>query len=660
MPTGDDSYEDNSPQKSQNVAVSLGGGTSVAANKVDLNHIHTHALSHQQVGPSEIDSAALDFVAPENYQEIKRHLLENNLVVLNAKRGQGRHTGALRLVLDVQNEMRNSAPIRDVWRLKPSGLEPQLTTIPRIKGHIFVLDLSDNTDRLDDGTDLHPKESFGSGLKDYANLLKVDNSFLIIVVTPQAWEYCREVSDEDTFSWRPPSARTIITERLKGSLKSHERISWLGDQRFDDILSRSSLLPPAEAVRLARSIARAKDNTSEQMDAKSVALDEFKHWSGHLRRWFRNHPNVFDRAVIIAAAALGKSRAQDVVDAADSLLRLVGQPSSEENPLSAPDLIEQLANTGAEIGDDDSVNLNEYRPEFDQSVIEHVWKQRPKTREHLETWLLQQATGVHATEDQRKRIASVMVRLASSRDAGVYLVNFLTKFAGEGKKHHDLAVDLLDGAVLDPVLGPYVRGRLLGWASSKTALLLGLTAAACGKRLGHERTDLALNRLAKVLANPSSSQDVLEITGQALNKISFERERRLKVVRSLSHLLQTSPRAGAKAFLRLVYFTSGSVVPSLLEDSRNDVSIRFILIDCWKSACTAVGAQECAESMRSWFSSIGSALPEDMVLEICLPALRADSDKSLAASVFEGNSNRRVLQIVMREIVSARTSLREE
>lgn len=651
--TGENSSGSNHPRSENYLSLALGGSTAISANELNLNHIHTQSLGHQRIGPVEVSTATQDFVEPECYSSIKKQLFRRHVVVLCSERGLGQWTAALKLVSDLYEAKRNEAPLIDTWRLKPSGLEPRLNTIPRIKQHALILDLSDNTDKIENGKDLRPKVSFAAGLKDYSEQLKLDKSFLIIIVSPQAWEYCREAAYDETFQWTPPTAQSIITARLRGRLKCEERVSWLDDQRYRRLLENSPLIPPAEAVRLAESIARAKEDDSGK-DPKDIALDAFGRWSEHLRLWFRDNENVFDRAVLIAAAVLGKTRAQDIVDAAESLLASTGEPNSEKNPLRSPDLVEQLANTGAAIGDDDTVNLNEYRPDFDEAIVAHVWKQRPYLREPLKEWLVVQATDKHATDQRRRRIAQVIARLGRRYNAGLSVVNFVTKFAENGPKHHDLAVEILDETVLDPTIGSYVRQRLLGWTSLRTTpVLLSLTAAVCGKRLGRERTDLALNRLAKILANPCASQEVLDIAGSTLNELALEDGRRTVVLYTVADLLRNSPQAGAKAFLRLVHVDTKSVVPLFLEDARQNSEVRSILVGAWKSAYAAVGPEECARSMRSWFANIGKCLHEDMVLDVCLPVLRADVDKSLAASVFENISNRRIFQTVMRRLVPA-------
>jgi hypothetical protein len=578
-----------------------------------------------------VEQARADFVKTESYDTARKSLIDKNVVVLCGLRKTGRKTAALNLLREIrENAQQSGRPLVDVRRVLPTWLRPQTGALLRDAQHGYLLDLSDSLDKIDlsGNEDMRPDGQFGASLMEFSNTLTQKSSFLIVVTTPTVWEHCAISARSITVEWYAPLAVDVATIHLRGDLDCAGRVSWLGEEPFLSEL-RSATVAPGDAIRLAEAIARAQD--TETGTAKDAALDEFRRWAKFLRGWFTKNSDVYDRVILIAAAVLGKARDQEIIDAADALLNEAGESDLVLKPLRAPDLVERLAKTEAEIGADHFVSLNATRPGLDEAVMDHVWEQRPKLHDNLLNWLVQLAIARGARLLDRDRIARVIAGLSLRREQGApRLMDFAREQAGKGPAHHDLAVRIIEEAVLDPALGPAIRNKLLAWTTVKDEVRLNLAAAVCGGKLGIERTDLALTRLGKILANRDATPNVIHAAGRALSSLAAQDAIRPAVLDAVKELLATNPKAGARTFLELARLGDGSVIPNLLADS----DARASLAECWQATYNVLGTRECASVMGSWIKAVESReLGEEDVLAVCLPTLCVETDLSLSSAM---------------------------
>ncbi|WP_139320574.1 hypothetical protein [Saccharomonospora sp. CUA-673] len=617
----------------------------------NIEHHHYNGIGSEPMD-WDLQEARLGFVQPRGYVEIQQKFLESHVVVLSATRGTGRHTGALNLLAAAEEQVRrDGSPIREFRRLRPSWLRPQAESLPRLARYGYLLDLSDSVDKLDPAgkVDARPSSQFGASLKEHAAKLSKLGSFLVVLVTPEVWQRCETSAQSITVSWQKPCATDVAIAALRNRFRREDRIEWLHEPPFSTTLTEGSL-SPTNATRLASAISRAEQSEDGTVSAQKIAIDEFRNWSEHLRTWFREKTDIYDRAILIAAAALGRALDQEIVNAADNLLEVANEENTIRNPLRAPDLVERLASTGADIGLDHFVSLNDKRPGFDTAVLDHVWRQRPKLHPTLLDWLVRLATADKVSRARRERIASVIAGLGIRRGISQHVVDFARNQAKVG--HRELAVMILNESVLDPGIGSYVRNRISGWASSKDPLLLDLAAAVCGGRIGIERTDLALTRLGRVLTNPHASLDVLRTVGRALGALAERDDLRPSVMETVTAMLTSNPRSGAQMFLEIATYQDDTlVVPRLIRDANSDEAMRATLVQCWQESLTALGPGPCARAMDTWIgASEAGKLDEGTVLAICMPVLHLDTDLSLATLVFKHVSDK-LHQKVMRDLM---------
>ncbi|MER5392190.1 hypothetical protein [Saccharopolyspora sp. NPDC002686] len=644
----------NRPQSIINAVLADNGSNPRVAGRDVVENIehHHYGVIGSEPMDWEFQELQQEFVETPDYPAIRDRFLNDHVVVLSAQRGTGRRTAAVNLLTAADSQARREGvSIREFRRLRPSWLRPQVELLPQVPRYGYLLDLSDSVDKIDPvgEDDARPSSQFGASLVEHVATLQRLESFLVVLVTPKVWERCETSAQSITVVWQAPFAADIAKVALRDRFQRDDRIEWLAEPPFSTTLAESSL-SPTNAVRLASAISRAENSKDGKVSAQQVAIDEFRNWSEHLRTWFRKHTDIYDRAILIAAAALGKARDQDMVNAADDLLEIANEENTIRNPLRAPDLVERLASTGADISPDHMVSLNDKRPGFDTAVLDHVWRQRPKLHPILLDWLVHLGTEDKMSRTRRERIATVIAGLGLRRGSGQKLVDFARDQAKAG--HRDLAVMILDRSILDPYIGSYVRNRISGWASSSDLMLLDLAAAVCGGRLGIERTNLALTRLGKILTNRHASLSVLRSAGRALSSLAEQDDLRPAVMDAVTAMLASNPRRGATVFLELATYRDVSIVPKLVGDVSRDQSMSATLVRCWQESFRALGAEACAQAMYTWVkASEDRDLDRDTVLSVCMPVLYLDSELSLTTLVFKNVSDE-LHQRVMSDLVN--------
>jgi hypothetical protein len=603
----------------------------VAGRNINIDaaqHHYYERLGLDPLSDKALVEATRDFVATSQYVDMcEKFIARDHIVVVCGARHSGRKTVALNLLSRARIESETSGrPLSDLWRLRTSWLYPSVHAIPRVEKHGFILDLSEAEDE-----ESRPSSRFGEDLVKLSPTLAQLGSYLVVVTTHEVWQNCSGSTDSITFPWNPPAPPLVVNALLEGQLARPDRTDWILEYPLRSLLDDADL-SPGDAARLAHAIARAEP--VGKMSAQDVALDEFIGWSGYLSDWFRRNADVYARAYLIAAAVLNGAVDRDVISAGDRLLRIAGEQEDSLKPLQGPDISERLAKTEATV---DKVSrrvwLTDRRPGIDSAVVDHLLRERPHLREMLLAWLVDLAAAPKTSAMRRERIASVLAGVWIRRKEKTSLVDFARDLAKRGPLEHDLAVRVLDACVLDPDIGQHVRTRLNAWASAADPVRLSLTVAVCGLRLGVERTSLALKRLSKVLTNKTATQEVIQSAGRALTQLALHAETRLSVVEALTRLVQDTPTVGAKTFLELARVNEQSVVPSLLSDAMNSAEIRKKLADLWLATYRAVGADECAPVMCSWVEAVPAVLPEEVVLDVCMPTLRLTAAHSLGAKV---------------------------
>ena len=600
-----------------------GRGIGLAGGSVTAIFHQYDQLGSRRIDDDELIQAGKGFVASGNVRLPSGE--HGGVVVLCGKRFIGRRTAALQVLSGFRERVPRDIKL-GIRELIPRWARPDIDLLPEIQHRGWLLDLSDADDRIDADADEtgKPSAAFGADLVEYADQQAELGSLIVIIVTPEVWSDAAASTASLTVPWQAPRAMDVVKAHLREDRP--DRIEWLSESSELAGLLGSSALGPADAADLAHYMRRESATEAE-------AIDSLKQWTTKLRKWFTANTNPFHRAVLISSAAFGVATRQEIVDAADKLTTATGEGGGGESLLGAPDLIERLSTLPTD-ADMDPVDINLLHPDLDVAIMDWVWRQRPKVLPKLQEWLVGLAIDPEGSSQQRlDRIAGVFAAHVTRRGHPLSgLLDFVKKTAAVGDRHHELAVRILDELVLDPVAGRQTRARLLAWSVSRNETQIGLVASVCGRRLGHERTTLALLRLSKVLANGSATDEVREFAGRSMRELAQVTELRRAVLLGVNRLFETNARAGAAAFLELAIGGELGVGKLLEAEARSDPDFRDELGDMWKQTRVQVGPRLCGEAMGMWFRAVDEGeFDAATVLDILMPAIREEHDSSLAA-----------------------------
>lgn len=468
------------PQRGLPVAVTAYGDRGQAALKI-INNYTTGDFVRQRLVPAEDLIVCKQYFVPPRQREqldvAAGYLKSDGIVVLNAPRGTGRRTVALKLLVD---QLRT-----EIVDLEPEWDKPDVKLLPTEPvGYILHLSgLSENERRLDFTQDLI---KYGRDSLDHGRLL-------IVLVTPSDWtgDWATKLP---TVKLTSPDSRALVEQELKQARARRIDHSQAPDQL--DLLDHESLgpiwksnPPAAEAVRLAGMLEGAAAD-----DVPGI-VDEFTGWHDYIEEVFKGSNGkpalgISDRATWWAGALLYEGNYQTVLAAATALLTKFGVQQSAAEIMSGPTSTKRLGNARLK-RDGTRVVYEEPRADLAVAVLRHLSEEFPTHHDDVVSWAVSLAASPNTPDEDAALAVNSLVQLAvDSRNGNI--VNKIGTELGAGRR--SIVAAGLTKAALDPELGDYVRHRLLQW-SRGSGDLAKLAAAVCGGRLGEERTDIALTRL---------------------------------------------------------------------------------------------------------------------------------------------------------------------
>lgn len=577
-----------------------------------------------RVQPYQLEEASDYLVPPPRYQDALNTLWNHQIVVLSADPGSGRHTVARSLFFHINKERQKSSESRPpvtVRELVPDWTEPDVHYLPSSPNSGYLLELARAGDKA-------PGLGFGQDLLDHAEALLDDDSYLVILTTDDEWRACALATSEITVPVVTPSAEAIATRRLERQFDCPNRLPYLKNDPFARILAAD--LSPENAVELAEAIAKAEDNPQ----SLTQVAERFQGWRKYLLDWFEKHPDISDRARMIAAALLGTAPDQAILDAADALLTLFDPHQNIESPLSGPDLSKRLEALDAErVGTNLSITLK--RPRLDAAVLDHIWVERPQLRPTFSKWVLKITET--APVAQLSHIASQLVGLAVRQAPDTFL-DVIEVWASGTAIRRRLVTEMLDLTVLDRAVGRDVREKMLAWARNlKTApALRDVVAEVCGRRLATEKPEVALTRLRLVLSvedhDPTVALGAVRIIASVpgLARPTLSRVRRW--------MTGEAPLAGARAFVALMHVDGdphGPVLPILPTADGPEQEVLTELRRGWSAAIKRPDLRDdIAAAMLGWLKAADDGmLDTSRVVSVLAPVLADSLDRSLVGRV---------------------------
>ncbi|MEU8343832.1 hypothetical protein SAMN05443665_101191 [Actinomadura meyerae] len=426
-----------------------------------IMHFHAgRARSTMGLSESEIADRVAGYVRAGNHDLIVDVLRRDRVVALAGDEGAGVTTTAVAAA----RELRPDLPVRPLSSAEDDAEEDWSVDC------VYLVRAADE----DDASRLRSRLEVVLG-----------RSRGIVLVVGTAAELRRFAEFLRPVPVQPPSADAVYRRRL--DVCGLGGTQWPHWGRAADLLKGAS---PADGRRLA-------DLVRETGDA-GEAERAYREWEEQLRGWFADYPDLRNRALLIAAAAIAPAGESSVYGAALSLARhlrinvegggLAWCPSAELSDLLGADR------------EDDRILFR--RHGYASSVLRHACRDYPLVRTDLLAWLSElptdEAVGLDAP--LQRRVATVFADLAAAADLPSFIRPTVSEWARRGLA--DLAYLALVGTCLHPVVGGRVRRFLYEWSKERgTPQTLKLTIVRVCQVLGGTYPSVALTRLKHLAAN---------------------------------------------------------------------------------------------------------------------------------------------------------------
>ena len=296
----------------------------------------------------------------------------------------------------------------------------------------------------------------------------------------------------------------------------------------------------------------------------------YRGWAEDLRRWFKEHPEAHERALLVAAAALAPSEEKNVYSVASSLAERLKITMNGAGLVWCP--VTDLRNLlGAETNGDRVVFR---RHGFAESTLRHVLSDFPLTHADVLSWLAALPTDAAVPRELQEPLVVTFATLAAEHGSPGQIADAAREWADVHLP--DLAFIVLSRTCLDSRVGGGVRHFLYEWSrTARTPQTLKLTIARVCEPLGQAYPSVALTRL-KHLATHGNDQVVREVITAAMGLAGWglrqevlaaairwsagaDRERLSLTAR------RRRIRAGVMLFLRLAGQPAASGLPEILD-----------------------------------------------------------------------------------------------
>lgn len=455
--------------------------------------------------------------------------------------------------------------------------------------------------------------ALGELLADYGTRLAQVGAFLVVTATSTVWNTLRARAAFREVAVSPPGATQIFQKHLAPAYPD-EATRWPGETEVAHVLAGAS---PADAARLA-GIARDVLSAGSD-DPVGDTLSAYRNWTGQLATWFMNHDDGYQRALLISAGALGKARTETIFGAADFLadqVQLVRQSGGGLVGDGAAALIDVIE--AKRIGNGE-VCLP--RPDYPESVLNFVWRDRPHLRRDLRQWL----TRLPGTLDD-----------PATENAGFSLIKLAIRYGDDDLIRHaarswavngqaGLAAIALTDTALSASTGRAVRRHMYNWADrAGTPDALKLTiAAVCGGPFGKTYPGNAMTRLRRLAIH--GEPKIWDQVAIAITELAAESHLRTFTLREVVRWATGDERlrdAGIRAFLAL----AGSLIEAVLDEPGPEE--RELLTAGWRAALHDPGyPQSARQGLGGWLEAVAQGrAPLDPVLTIFADTCQNEHD----------------------------------
>jgi hypothetical protein len=347
------------------------------------------------------------------------------------------------------------------------------------------------------------------------------------------------------------------------------RTDWLAWDKASVLLADAL---PADARRLADLIEAVGQHGRDTADCREEVIRAYRGWQEELRRWFAEHQEPLERALLVAAATLSPTAdAVLVYSAAASLARRL-EVTTNGGGLAWCPVTRLRALLDAEQGEGRVVFR---RHGFAESALRHALADYPLARPDLLTWLAALPTDKTIQNGRQNELAETFADLAAEHGTAELITGTAHEW-GVGDLA-DLAFIALSRTCLHPRVGGQIRRALYDWSRKpQTPQTLKLVISRTCEPLGQALPLIALTRLKHLAThgNPQVRGQVLR-AAQALSTSGHYSE---VIMAALSWCAETNSenlssqarqrrrRAGAMLFLELARPVTDSGIPEVLAD----------------------------------------------------------------------------------------------
>lgn len=441
------------------------------------------------------------FTRPPDYDDFKRRLRNDHLLVLCGQPGGGRTYTALSLLDDLTRGT--------VSRLDPgsdlTGLDSDDEGGPVAEGHGYTLEPADG--RLPEELHLDRLRRLLADRNAYAVLLSVPDASA--TGAPQA-RYCR--------THTPAAEDAVLDGHLAAELDraptgAREAARQLA--RRDDVRAALGLetLLPAEAARLAGLVAR---HVTGELSQDELLTQCRGFAAEQVREWFAGGaaaetlPALRDAAYRIALAVFGNSSFNVAAEAAELLaweLAVTAEPERVPGrPLLSDGLEARLTSTRATTrislqpvvgGEDIPVRTVQFLgTALAPALLAHLWEHHHNMRGPVLRWL------DSLCQDPREDVwtrAAVAAGELCRLDCAHTLRELLLPMAEADQARRGLCVaTALQDVLNDPAVGGALRSLVKDWGSRDNGNLRWTAAAVLSRGTATRTTGEALSRLGRI------------------------------------------------------------------------------------------------------------------------------------------------------------------
>ncbi|GAA1776726.1 hypothetical protein [Streptomonospora arabica] len=426
----------------------------------------------RRMDPHRVQAICATFVAPDedDYRRFAAEFQELCVGVVVGNPGTGRAASAISVLgatgLEVA-EVTSDAGDRG----------GRLDHLPAEPDHAYLLDIT----ALKRGRVSHH-------VRRYAHQVRECGSRIIIVA--EEWDD-DPVDGYALLRAQPASPRKVFFQHLRYRTSEAVAERWSAEPQIRDLVAGNS---PAYAARVAKEVqqicAGGSDADSDCVFAEQVRVVRgiFEDLAKEVREWFASHerqtverernrytlrddedkqpkrredvrPGDYLRVLIEAVAVLEGCPSDVVMVQVDELAEKWNVPVAFTSPISGGGLTKMLDEIGAAVDDRDRIRFRQ--PGMGNAVLDHLWREYPKTRESLLTWSDWAVRKIPPQE--RRAVADRWFDLAE-RQSDPKPVNGLLAVWGQDSGLRSSAVPVVVRAAVHDELGPAVRSYLYSLA----------------------------------------------------------------------------------------------------------------------------------------------------------------------------------------------------